>query len=108
MLGMRVELSSFLSNSLCHLRVWVSCTYGLGVDRVHGEEQRRDESQAGVFKHAAFTRVHEEAGYSAVQTHVDDVEVERRHAVQQDVQPDRQRRDTQRGGINESCVCCRS
>lgn len=74
--------------------MWVSCTYGLGVDGVHGEEQRRDESQAGVFKHAALARVHEEAGYGAVQTHVDDVEVEGRHAVQQDVQPDRQRGDT--------------
>lgn len=88
--GIRVELSPSLSNSLCHLRVWVLCTYSLGVDGVHGKEQRRNESQAGVFKHAAFARVHEEAGYGAVQTHVDDVEVERRHAVQQDVQPDRE------------------
>lgn len=70
--------------------VCASCTHGLGVHGVHSEEQCCDEGQAAVFKCTAFTRVHEQAGYSAVQTHVDDVETERRHAVQQDVQPDRQ------------------
>lgn len=69
--------------------VCVSCTHGFGVDRVHCEEERRDESQAWVLEHAALARVHEQAGYGAVQTHVDDVEIQRRHATQQDVQPDR-------------------
>lgn len=70
--------------------MWASCTHGLGVDGVHSEDECRDEGQARVFEHTAFTCVHEQAGYSAVQTHVDDVEIEWRHAVQQDVQPDRQ------------------
>lgn len=69
-------------------------THGLSVDGMHGEEQRSDQSQSGVFKHTAFTRVHEQAGHSAVQAHVDHVEIERRSAVQQDVQPVKKR-----GGI---------
>lgn len=62
------------------------------MDRVHSKEECRDESQAWVFKHAAFTCVHEQAGYGEVQTHIDDVEIQRRHAAQHDVQPDRQER----------------
>lgn len=61
---------------------------------MHGEEQRSDQSQSGVFKHTAFARVHEQAGHGAVQAHVDHVEIERRGAVQQDVQPVKKR-----GGI---------
>lgn len=57
------------------------------MDRVHGEEERRDEGQARVFERAALARVHEQAGHGAVQAHVNDVEAEGRHAVQQDVQP---------------------
>lgn len=65
-------------------------TYSLGVDRVHGEEECRDEGQPRVLEYAALARVHEQAGHGAVQAHVDDVETERRHPVQQDVQPVRQ------------------
>lgn len=72
------------------------------MDRVHGEEERCDESQAGVFKHVAFTRVYEQAGYGAVQTHIDDVEMQRRHAAQQDVQPDREERQIFSGVCYES------
>lgn len=69
-------------------------THCLSVDGMHGEEQRSDQSQSGVFKHTAFARVHEQAGHSAVQAHVDHVEIERRGAVQQDVHPVKKR-----GGI---------
>lgn len=58
---------------------------------MHGEKQRCDQSQSGVFEDAAFARVHEQAGHGAMQTHVDHVEVERLCAMQQDVQPVRQR-----------------
>lgn len=66
-------------------------THSFSVDGMHSEEQRGDQSQSGVFKDTAFASVHEQAGHSAVQTHVDHVEVERRRAVQQDVQSVRQR-----------------
>lgn len=80
-----------LSCNPCLSHVCVSCTHGLSVDRVDSKEECRDEGQARVFECTAFTCVHEQARYSTVQTHVDHVEIERRHAVQQDVQPDIQR-----------------
>lgn len=56
--------------------------------RVHSEQQGRDERQPGLGpEHDAFTGVHEHAGDGAVQTHVDQVEVERRHSTEEDVQP---------------------
>lgn len=68
------------------------CTHSLRVNRVHSEEERRDEGQVGVLEGAAFAGVHEQAGDGAVQTHVDDVEVEGSHAAKQDVQSDGQKR----------------
>lgn len=59
---------------------------------MHCEKQSSDQSQSGVFEDTAFARVHEQAGHSAVQAHVDHMEVERLGAMQQDVQPVRQRR----------------
>lgn len=87
-------LPSVLKFGLGGRRVCFDGTHSFSVDGMHSEEQRSHQSQSGVFKDTAFARVHEQAGHSAVQTHVDHVEVERRCAVQQDVQPVRQR-----GGI---------
>lgn len=61
------------------------------MDRVHGEEERCDEGQAAVFKHVALAYVHQQAGYGAVQTHVDNVEIQRCHTTQHDVQPNREK-----------------
>ena len=97
------------SEPVCDSHCVSSGTHGLGVDRVHGKEERCDESQARVFENAAFTGVHEQAGYGEVQTHIDEVEIQRRHAAQQDVQPDVQEKNIQYCGMRQdlhlrSCI----
>lgn len=86
----------------------VSCTHSLSVDRMHSEEECCDKGQARVLKDAPFTRVHEQTGHDAVQTQVDDVEIQRRHAPQHDVQPDSKKRqeDTFSSVARDrSCIC---
>lgn len=61
---------------------------------MHSEEKRCDEGQVLVFKHTLLACVHEQAGNGAVQTHVDNMETERCHTAQQDVQPDTGRKKT--------------
>lgn len=96
-------------NMWCVCGSWgESCTYSLSVDRMHNEEERRDKGQTRVFKDAAFTRVHEKACHNTVQTHVDNMEIQRCHAPQQDVQPDRKKdreRNIQDLVWNTNCIC---
>lgn len=77
-----------MSECVC-VHVWVCLTHSLGVDGMHSKDECCDESQKTIFKNTAFTCVHEQAGYSTVQKQVGDVEIERSHAMQQDVQPER-------------------
>lgn len=58
------------------------------MDRVHGKQDGCGEGQVRLFEHTPFTRVHQHAGYSTVQTHIDHVEVQWCHAAQKDIQPD--------------------
>lgn len=65
----------------------VCVTHSFGVDGMHSKDECCDEGQVTVLKNTAFTGVHEQAGHSAVQQQIGDVEIERRHAMEQDVQP---------------------
>lgn len=57
----------------------------LGVDRVHGEEEGCDEGQVRLLEDVAFTGVQEQASGADVETHVDEVEIQRRQATQHNV-----------------------
>lgn len=83
----KVETESSTCRCVC-----ACCTHSLSVDWVHSKEECCDKGQTGVFKNAAFTCVHEEAAYSRVQKHIYNVEVERFHAVQKYIQPDREKK----------------
>lgn len=71
-------------------------THSFGVNGVDREKQSGEEREVAVFKHTLFAGVHEQRRHRAVQKHVHQVEVERSHAAQQNVQPaERVKRETE-------------